>query len=535
MAQFVYPKIKATIISEGGNPALQSQRILIIGPKDENVGQGTGEASIIYENINLSSAYTLFGKKSILSSAIKSMFDVLKQTGGSTNVPQIDAMCLFESVGSVASSSTVTFTGTATANGSITFYIGSYLNHKYTISFETGSTALDLATLLSGAINGDQYAPFSAALSSSGPSEIVTITCVHKGEVGNKMTMIKTGENLGFSCVTAGFSGGTLNPSTTNAFVNAQNIRYQHIVSPSQWGRKYINDFLFPRFNTNQNSIMDGESIICINDTFANAKTFAVSGDSVSNSQVMVTIGNKYINQTNFESGAIPELDLVIGAQVGIINALRLTQNSNLNNFIIANLIGTTDAIGGAALASLPLFNTRGLILPTINPEYEFTNEEIDEAEENCLTLLGNSPNRQYIQYGEMVTSYRYDTFGFPDTTFKYLNYIYTYSVIREFFRNTLISLYGQARLVNSGGSTGGGRSVASEETIRADLISIYTTLASNDYLLTQGDIDSLNEFKTSILISRDQTNRGFNISMFVPIVGQLEQLNITFIFNTNV
>lgn len=522
------PNYIGTVVSSGGTPSTEVQKILVVGQKEAS---GTAVAGDLYQNLeDVNQIDTLFGLKSDVTATLRGMLAIKRQVGSPVN-PQIDVIALDDAGGAVAASATVTFTGAATADGKYFVSIASALNHTYEIDVLNTDTGATIADKLETLINADDRVPVTVANDTLGT---LTLTAVNAGEIGNDMLLELTGSIAGVTPSLTAFSSGVTNPSTTGIFSVVDNIRYQTATAPSEYGRQYLEDFLEPRFNTNTSILLDGVAFLTNTDTFANLITLVNPVSGLNNSRVLVTFANRLKNEDLYKGGSLRELNHVISGQAAFLRALRLTNGAFLQDILSTVAASTLDNRGGPALASLPYFNTRGFILPLIDLQDEWTPQEKTEAQAAGLSIIGNSQSRSFVQFGNVLTAYKKDTQGNDDNAFKFLNFVDTYSTIREEFKIQLQAAFPQSRLVLGGNTTVQGRNFVTSLVLSAKLQEIYADLASSDFALTDNTIESLRTFKQSLQIDINKRERKASITMRVPIVSQLETFDILFITDVN-
>jgi len=483
----------------------EEQRILLIGQK---TSAGSATQEILVENIlNDESENALFGKNSILAEMVRNIKAV-------NVVTRVDAIPIDDGGSSVAATATVTFSGPATEDGTITINIGSSENY----SFDLTIVDTDTATIIGGKLETAVTANTSVPITANNVAGVVTLTAVNKGEVGNKIGLSFSGSVAGVGTTLAGFSGGTGDVFPTTIFNQIASVRYQTVVANFELVNTAnladgITDFLDPRFNS-ENDILDGVGIISLTDSFSNLTTIATANDSSS----LVFLFNQSVSNSDYIAGEMLELDHARSAQFAGVRALRLTDGANITDFVTAS-VGTLDTIGGKEIASLPYFNTPFTLLPLIDIGKESTRTESDSLLDDGASYFGNNVARTNIISDEIVTTYKTIN-AIADTTFKFLNAVDTSSVIREFFFNNAKARFSQTRLTS--GALVANAAIANEAVIRDFFKQMYNSLAG---LLTQSGEDNINFFVQNLDVILDVANGTVTVSMKVPIVTQLREL----------
>jgi phage tail sheath gpL-like len=464
-------------------------------------------------------------------------------------------------------------------NSDVNSPVDAFLSTKISITVFSGTGNNDMT--VSGSYNGNVNKSFEVRIDSTGTPDTfewssdggitwvattVSITGVAQvlsdgisitfagttGHViGDKWTFNATGKTLQLTAVQGGFEGngislsysstdpsyianithmigGSVNPTLTNIFDVVSKIRYQTIVWPSSYDLSILQTFLDNRWNVN-NNVLDGIGVLSKTDSYGNLITLLNS----LNDQNIAIHCNKNISAQNLKGSALVELDYVIASEIGAINALRLTQDANISRYVISTR-GLLDSIGGAAIASLPFFNTPMYDLPIVDQANEWTEEEVDGLKNAGGFVLGNNPSLSNIIFGEVVTTYKYDAASNLDDSFKYIEYVETASNVREYFYNNVRNRFAQSRL--TAGDVIGGRNMANAGVISAYFDEMYSVLSGSNYVLTQAGEEAMSFFKNNKTVSVDISTGKATVTMIVPIVTQLRsiyaEMQITFDFN---
>lgn len=496
------PYVTATLSPSTPSPSLGEQRVLIVG----SMITGTATSGELIQNIgNDAEENALFGRNSQLAGMVRAFKEINKVTA-------IDAIGITDNGSGVAAAGAVAFSGTASAAGTLYITVGSYVNHRYAVAVASGDTATEIGETFEGLVNADLNAPFTA-LNTTGT---VALTADNDGTEGNFFTIRVEGTVAGVTPSVTAFTSGATNPVVTTLFDVIDGIRYQTIVYPSSWTVSALTTLLDSRFNTD-NSIMDGVGIITSTDTYANLVT---AGDSY-NTQNLTLIGNRTIADTLYKGSALMELNGVISAQFAAIRSLRLTEDANIASYVTSTN-GALDYFGGAAIASLPYFNTPFYNLPLIPIAKQFDLEETQGLNDAGVSILNNNLQNTRIIADQILTTYKTNAAGVEDPTWKYLEYVDTSSAVREYFFNALKGNYAQTRLTE--GDLQPGRNMANAQTIAAYIDGLYTTLAGSEYVLVQAGETAFSYFKSNRTVTLNLATGTATVNMVVPIVAQLRQ-----------
>lgn len=487
------------------------------------VGVGTTgtftDGALVPNIIDVASAEALACARSMFANAFRAFRGINKIT-------QVDGIVLTELVGGVNATASITVTGTATESKDLEIYIASEHSNKITVTIASGDVLGTVATKIAAAITADAKVPVTA----SATLGVVTITAANKGTMGNSIGIKVVGSVAGVSLAVVGMTGGAGNPVTTATLDVLGDDRYQTIIWDASLDLDVLTDFLDARFNV-ENDVQDGVGLATVTDTFANLGILL----NTFNSQNMVILCRELNSITNSEyvlrGGDVLEWNPMHTAQVAALRSLRLTDGAN----IVALLTGATglDGRGGAALASRPYFNTpvKNMELPEVG--VGFSTIESDQLKALGGSLLGANRARTGLVLGEMVTTYKTNGAGDPDISYKYLNYVDTVSIIREYFWNNFKSRFAQSRLTL--GDLVEGRPMANENSVRAFAIGLYGDLSGSDFALTQQGEEALKAFRDNLLVTIDLA-QGLVICNceVVPIVTQYRETfgKIKFAFN---
>lgn len=510
MASTIINQPKVSINLLGDTTAVQNSdhRVLIVG---QQLAAGTATSGELEEQIgNDSSENTLYGEDSHLAMMIRS-YKLNNQ------VTRVDAIGLDDAGAGVQATGTIVIAGTtAAAAGSYEVTLGSDRNHKYTIAVAATDTPTIVGDAIAAAINADTKAPATAA----NVTGTVTMTANHKGEIGNTIGLRITGSVPDLTHSVTAMTGGATNPTLTTLFDPVATERYQTVIYPGSWGTTALTDFLDPRFNTS-GQLLDGVGIMTLTDTFANLTS---AGDA-ENSESLVINGMKTVNDTSYKGPSIMEMDDDVSGQLGSLRALRLTDDANIAD-IVAARSGARDTFGGVQISSKPYFNTPFQYLPLTGTGKGFTDSEIESLLDSGISVIGNNIAGNETILGELATTYKTDSGGNPDTSFKFVNAVDTGTNVREYFFNNVRAQYSQSRLTD--GNLIPGVSSANEDSIRAFLTGLYNDMTGSDFALTRSGESNLNIFKSNLDVSLELSTGKVTADMVVPIVTQFREFEGT-------
>ena len=492
------PKLSFNILPADSEVGLSAQKLLFIGQK---LAGGTATANTLIQDIpNDNSWDTLFGAKSVLANMIRKARQLCTDCGYQV---QIDAIALEDADDAVASSATITFSGTATATGELNIVVGSKYYHNYILSVASGKTATELATAFKALVDADTKAPFSATVSGA----VVTLTFANAGSIGNDTAIYYTGNVAGISVALTPFASGATNPTVDDTLLALiSNIRYQGIVSPIEYGITNIKTMLDARFNVN-NKILDGVLFVDKTDTLANHKTAL----NALNSPNIHYQCDKLIANDDYKGSSIAEFSFAKAVYNATMRALRNSEGSQLSTIVIGQY--PSDLMGGLHLNSLPFFNSRCAYLLPVNPALHWNGEEIGELKTAGGSAWSNNNADNGLVMNEQVTTYKTDNAGNADITWKYLNYRDTESAVREYRFVNFKADFAQSRMSSD-----------TEKVVRNAFLKYYKLLAGEDNRLLREGKEAYNFYKANLKISLDYANGRVTVYCKDPIQTQLRE-----------
>lgn len=510
------PKTTVNIVPSSEEAQNTGQKILFVG---QMLAAGSATAGELVQNIaNGGAEDALFGAKSMLATLIRANKVRNQQI-------QVDAIALDDAGAGVAATGSLAVSGTSTEAGTLTVIAGSEKNHKYSVAVASGASATTVGDAIEAAITADTDSPVSA----SNTTGTVTITAANKGTYGNSIPLEIRGEVAGLTTTVTGMASGATDPTLTNVFDVIGENRYQAIVWPYPSDTTVVRGLLDPRFNAD-GKVQDGVAFTAINDTLSNLSTLGTG----LNSQSLVVIGGKQETETNYSGGDIVEIPMVKASILAGYRGLRLDSSGvSIADLVIATN-GPLDGFGGPALASKPYFNMAFGDLFVIKAGRGFDDTEIETLHDDGISVFGNNIAANGVISGEIVTTYKTDSAGNEDITFKYLNYVDTASQAREYFFNNLRKRFAQSRLTE--GDIVKGRDMANGNVIRSYLKRLYQDLSGVDFVLLESGETALVFFDENLVISIDKALGKVTIQMTTVIVTQLREIAATMkiAFSTN-
>jgi phage tail sheath gpL-like len=513
-----YPKTTVNILSANTFASLDERTILLVGQKLS----GSATSGELKEILTEADLNNYFGRNSHISIAGRAL---LKTLSISATRPKISAIALDDNASGVVATGSFAITGTATASGSLSFYVDSIKNGAYQIDVAIGDTATVIATKLKALIDANLNSPVVAGISSS----TINLTSANKGLVANSIGLKLKGSVAGISVAITAMNGGATNPVLTGLFDNIINskIRFTSIAYPSEYTLSILTELTEARINVD-NEVLDGLGIIAKTDTYVNNNSFL---DGL-NLKTLDVICNNKINTATHKGGAIFENNLTISAVIAGIRELRLTVNAN-----ISRIMSNGEALGGSYNAAIPYFNTVAYELPIIDVGNNYLEEERNELKNSGGSCPQNNSANTFIDINKQFTTYKLDNAGNVDKTYQSVNTLDTMSIVREYFFRNIKKDFAQHALTS--GQVVANRKMVNKDSFIATLCEYYRELSglanlNTNYALFVASNEALAYFKDfinkSIVVNLQEGSIIADSS--AKIVSQLETIIINLIPN---
>jgi len=504
--RIILPRTKVTLLPDTPNRDTNPKITTFIGTKESG---GTASPGVLYEDIDVNDEDGLFMANSNLANMIRNFRKVNK-------VSQVNAIA-GGIVGNQAEGA-IDFTGsTATEDGELIVRIGSLDDeHEVTVSISDTDDATAIGDSLVAAITAKETMIASGG-NTAGDVELVSESV---GLMSNGIGIIVEGTVAGVTYSLTEFTGGTGSVVTTAVLPL---IDYKtDIVMAYDESVATVKTWLDGRFNS-ENKVLDGIIITGKDDTESN---LSVIGDAL-NSQSLIIVGDKTVAKSDKIGASFFNKPENKASRVAGLRALRFNTGSDISD--IMTVREPLDNIGGVHTASLPYFNT-AVTGVAVSPRGEgFTDAEILDLTDAGISYIGNNDARTTVIMGELVTTYKKDNPGNDDDTYKFLNYVDSASLCREYIWNNLKIDYAQKRLTLGKGQAG--RSYATRGGVRSDMLKYYTDLSSADYTLLQGGaVEETGKtigdyFKEALTVTFDVRAGLITITGILPLVTQTRDI----------
>lgn len=510
------PRLFMQLLAAAGLIGPDPFRMLITGQIGSDGGATSGATYQDVESMTDAEVKSLFGSKSYLTHQIVKARSICK-----SRFP-IWVIALDPAAGTAATNAIV-YAGTATEDRVMTVEAISKYQYSFNVSIETGDTGTDVATKVKAGL--DALVSTFPASSVDNLAGTVTLTASDVGTLGNKYTVKHTNIPAGVTVNgnekedRSQFASGATDPTVTGIFDNVSSTRFHVIAWPWQDDFTEVKSFLEGR-NVINNAFLHGVAYIGYSDTEANISS-KVNGVTPLNSPNLFFMGNRVVDGAR----AIIEPDDWMTVEFAAIEGLRLTDGVPIGQYVATS--APLDTVGGGGTASLGYYSTPLAQTSPTPPDLLFDEQEQQNLADDGYTIIGVDENAATTIMGEVISTYKFDAQGLPNTSFKYLNYIRTGFLALEIFFKTLKSTYKQFRLTS--GAKVAGRAIENQDGMKAKYAEIYNLLAGPDYTLTQAGGDAEKYFFSNLTVTLDLATGSVTSSGDLPIVTQFREGNVTF------
>ena len=422
---------------------------------------GTATAGVRTRVTSVSNAAALFGRGSSLHRAAKRFF-AQHPTG------ELYAIPLADDGGGTAASATITVTASSAEAGTIYLRIGDTLIE---VDVAANAAQNDIAADIEAAIDAEEDLMVTASVNTNA----VTVTCRHKGTIGNQIPITvnalgQAGGETTPSGVTVTLSAGLLasgatDPSAASWVTGMADDDYDQVVP--LLGNTTVLAALKTEMARRWGPTvgLGGHVFAAVLDSQADLETFVAAR----NDQHLSILG---LRESSPHTWLTPAFE-VAAAYAGVA-ALRLGNDP------------------GAPLQFKPLVGVWGGI--------PFTATERNQlAISGCGTLTSQAG--QAVIESE-VTTYTEDENGEPDAAWQYTQNPYLLQRLQRRMKSRIVSRYPDFKLGDDSNAFAAGQRVVTPSVIKAELVAEYADLVSEALF---EDVDA---FKESIVVERNASNR---------------------------
>lgn len=463
-------------VAQQNGPALQPFRVLVLGLRTSGtVAQKTPKLVTSAEQ-----AAEYFGQGSMLHGMARRYFAA--RPGCET------WFCALDDTGTAATG-TVTLSGTATENGTLSLYVAGEL---VPVVVTAGDAAATVAAALVAAIDARPHLPVSAAAVSA----VVTLTANQTGTEGNAIDLRLN----------------RFSTEVTPAGLTAALVLMGAAVAGA--GSPTIDSTLWAAIGEDQFNVLavglDASVAATVNAIEAELDDraapprmieglacFAVS-DSHSN---LITLGD---------------------AQNGkYVSVLALSSSDLAPNWELAAAYAAAVAREGKADPARPLTTVElvGIVAPDVADTFSFDERDLLLKDGIATAKVTGD----VVRIERAITQYQENAVGAPDTGFLDVNTILTLSYLRWFVRTRFASKYPRHKLADDGTSFAAGQPVLTPKLIKAELLSYFREWES------LGLVEGFDQFKADLVVERSATDPNrVDVVMGPDLVNQMRVLGVS-------
>lgn len=464
------PLFYAEVDNSAANTTTDDMQSLIIGPM-LTTGKAT-EKELTYCS-SAEQAAELFGQGSVLHRMVAA-YRNQDSTGTLYVMPLADPSA------GVAATKTVTVTGTSTAAGTISLYVGYDLVE---IGVEASEDESTVAGNIAAAINADGDLPVTAEAELG----VVTVTSKHKGLIGNDLTIninllgASNGQELpaGISVVVADGTAGTGTADVEAAFAALKEEPFEFIALP--FSDKTSLDASKAAMTTRWAYDIQ---------LYGHVYT-AMRGET----EDLLDIGDTQ-NDEHLTCFAVAETD---------------------PNYAFERLAAALGQIAVSVKADparpFQTLELTGITAPRVSDRFSRADRESLLAA-GCATFTDSS---SATAIERAVTTYVTNSYGSRDNSYQDAETMHTLGYIVRYLRTQITSKFGRHKLANDGTKVGEGQAVVTPAIIKSELIAAYSVLE------TMGLVENMDLFKENLVVERNATDPNRVDVLFPPdLVNQL-------------
>ena len=427
-------------------------RSVIIGQK---LSGGTANAEELTQFFSKEDAETKFGVGSQLAEMADYWFR-------NNKVTEVFAIALDDAGSATKGTQTITFTGPATASGTIYLYIN---NRLFELGVSSGDSATDIGVALDALL--DQYPELPVTATNA--VGVVTLTAKNGGTVGNEIDVrLNKDEGQTFptgvgATVATGVTGAT-DPDVADAISAIPDEVFGIFVSPYNDATNTGKLVTEMERRYSKTVELEGHIFQCIKGTTSAVIDFADNENSP--------------NQTVFDGG----------------------ENNATPHYL------TVSAVAGVSALELEIDPARPLkTLPVVGVDAEPATNRRKLNEQQSLLLNGASTYNVdaggTVTIGRMVTTNLTNSGGSPTQAYKSINTPFTASYLRQDIKGLVAQKFPRHKLADNGNSFGSGQPVVTPNIFKSEMVArfgLWQELAL---------VENASQFASDIVVERDGSN----------------------------
>jgi phage tail sheath gpL-like len=432
----------------GGLPTIH-HKILVIG---QRLSTGTVAEAVPTRILSAAQAEQAFGRGSQLAS----MLAALKTANAYT---ECWAIALDDDAGGTAATKTITVTGPATADGTISLYIA---GRRIQAAGTSGDAQNDIAAALEAAIDLMTDLPVTASVASN----VVTLTARNKGVNGEYIDLrhsYQFGESLpaGVALAFAAGTTGAGNPDVADAITAMGSEQYHTIIT----------------------SLTDSTNLGLIETELATRWGPMVQKEG------MAFAGY---------SGTHSAIDTVGAARNSPHLSIMGTGTSPTPPWIWAAVVGAVDAYEPDPARPRQTLALPGLLPPATDQRFTLSERNI-LLHDGISTFMVDQGGNVAIE--RLITTYQTNAFGVDDISYLDIETMRTLAFLRYSVRTRIALRFPRCKLASDGARFGAGQPIVTPKDIRNELIALFRQWED------AGLAENIEQFKQDLLVERNASD----------------------------
>jgi phage tail sheath gpL-like len=409
---------------------------------------------------------------------------------GDDSFGSITLLPLADAAGSVASVSSMTITGPATASGSLPLYVAGQI---VSVAVTSGDTASVIASNVMAAVNLLQYLPCTASVAAG----IVTFTAKNAGLAAGDIDLRMAyrgsigGENmpLGVSVAFGSVISGATDPTLTTALANIAASSFRFIVMPYSSGGQVASMVAMLSDATGAWSPLNnygGHAFSAYRGTFAGISTYGITN----NFQHISVLGLYNSPTPVFQQAA--SFTAVVAASVRDDPALPLTA-----------------------------VTMQGILAPPTQSRFTRTMRNT-LLYDGISTTKANSAGQVILE--RAITTYQTNALGVPDNSYLNVEVMFTLQALVDLLRAAFTTKYARVKLVDNGTTIVPGSNTVNPNSIASECIAQYQIAAN------QGLVQGVAAFAAAVNVQKVSPSQ-VNIYFPAQVADQLFEIAVDLAF----
>ncbi len=366
----------------GRAPVASRARTMIVGAK---TSAGTATANLAVYVGSVANAKALFGQGSQLALMVEAYL---------ANDPrgEVWAIPVSDHGSGVAATGTIQVTAAATGSGSIYLYVAGVL---VPVSVGAGDSANTIAAAINAALAEYPDLPVSASVS----TDTVTLTARNDGVLGNDIDIrvnYRAGERLpaGVALTITAMSSGATDPTLTTANTALTSASWRHLVYPftTDTQQDALDVVMAARWDALAGAL--GYAYSAVNDTVGNLTTYSADRNSA------------FASVLGIKSSPTPRFMIAAAYAGACVKSLRAHSAVPLANLALAGVLAPADSAQFTA-AEIQTLGLDGIATTSVRADGT-------------------------VQIANAVSTYKTDSGGAADATFRFVNSTYQTMVIND-------------------------------------------------------------------------------------------------------